>query len=137
MNAAYGPAPRDENVVLSADWLTATLDRSHPGVLASGTHVVERLETVATKLRFRVDYTQRSDAPIALCAKGYFNPAQRQFARTEGDFYRLAAHELPVRTPPCVHAAVDEDTGHALVLMHDLIAGGARFLDPRVGYGAR
>ncbi|WP_040830200.1 phosphotransferase [Nocardia jiangxiensis] len=137
MSTVLRQAPRDPNVVLSADWLTATLDRSHPGAVVTRTEVVERLETVATKLRFRVHYTHQSDAPIALCAKGYFNPTQQRFPRAEGDFYRFAAHDLPVRTPPCVHAAVDEDTGHALVLMHDLVASGARFLDPRVGYSAQ
>lgn len=136
MTAANGTAPRDETVVLSADWLTAVLDRRHPGTVVTGTHVVERLETVATKVRFRVDYAQRSNAPDALCVKAYFNPANQRFPRAEGDFYRLAASVLPVRTPPCVYAAVDDGTGHALVLMHDLVASGARFLDPCVGYSA-
>ncbi|MEV4238400.1 phosphotransferase [Nocardia sp. NPDC050408] len=136
MSTANNSAPADEAVVLSPDWLTPTLGRRYPNAVATGTHIVERLETVATKLRFRVDYAQQTDAPAALCAKGYFNPARRRTTRAEGDFYRLVAQDLPVRTPPCVHAAVDDDTGHALILMHDLVAAGARFLDPTTTYSA-
>ncbi|WP_216893487.1 phosphotransferase family protein [Nocardia alni] len=134
MSPVNDPAPRDEAVVLSAKWLTAVLEDGHPGVVASGARVVERLETVATKIRFHVDYTQSAQAPAALCAKGYFNPVHTRFGRTEAEFYRLAAQELPVRTPPCVYAGIDDRTGHSVVLMHDLIAAGAQFLDPRVAY---
>lgn len=136
MTAPGGPAPREETVVLSPEWLTAALRAEHADIVVTATETVERLETVATKVRFRVEYAQATEAPAALCAKGYFNPAVRRAARAEADFYRVAARHLPVRTPPCVYAAVDERGGHALVLMHDLVAAGARFLDPRVGYGA-
>ncbi|MBC7303841.1 MAG: phosphotransferase [Nocardia sp.] len=131
-----GPAPSDEMAVLSPAWLTPVLGQNYPGTVVTGTAVVDRLETVATKLRFRVDYAQRAEAPEALCAKGYFNPERRRATRAEADFYRLVAPHLPVRTPPCVHAAVDDTTGHALVVMHDLVAVGAQFLDPLVGYSA-
>ncbi|WP_280424299.1 phosphotransferase [Nocardia carnea] len=136
MTTPAEPAPFDEAVVLSPEWLAAVLEPGCPGVVPTATEVVERIETVATKLRFRVTYAHQAGAPPALCAKGYFNPQHRRGSRAEADFYRGFAHDLPVRTPPCVHAAVDEDTGHALVLMHDLVAAGARFLDPLVGYGA-
>ncbi|WP_280397628.1 phosphotransferase family protein [Nocardia carnea] len=133
MTTTAGPAPFDEAVVLSPEWLTGVLD-SGSGAIPVATEVVERIETVATKLRFRVTYSGPAGTPPALCAKGYFNPAHRRGSRAEADFYRLPARRLPVRTPPCVHAAVDETTGHALVLMHDLVEVGARFLDPLVGY---
>lgn len=136
MTSTTDPAPFDEAVVLSPEWLTGVLETGRPGVVPIATEVVERIETVATKLRFRVTYTQPTDSPPALCAKGYFHPDRRRGSRAEADFYRLLAHRLPVRTPPCVHAAVDETTGHALVLMHDLVDVGARFLDPLVGYSA-
>lgn len=136
MTMTNSPAPADEAVVLSPEWLTSVLSRRYPSAVATGTHVVERIETVATKVRFRVEYAQHTDAPTALCAKGYFNPERRRTTRAEGDFYRLAAQDLPVRTPPCVYAAVDDDTGHALILMHDLVASGARFLDPTTTYGS-
>ncbi|MEU5344055.1 phosphotransferase [Streptomyces sp. NPDC020766] len=139
MNLPGGPAPHDEAVALSPSWLTAVLRRRHPGTVVSATDVTERIETVATKVRFDVSYASgaASDAPPALCAKAYFNPATRRrgSSRAEVDFYRLLAAALPVRTPPCVHAEVDEETGHPLLLMHDLVVAGARFGDPLMGFG--
>ncbi|MGD6749694.1 phosphotransferase family protein [Streptomyces sp. BH105] len=135
-----GPAPHDEAVALSPAWLTAVLRQRDPGVTVTATEVTERIETVATKVRFDVAYENGAapeGAPAALCVKAYFDPATRQrgTSRAEVDFYRLLAASLPVRTPPCVHAEVDEETGHPLLLMHDLVATGARFGDPLMGFG--
>ncbi|WP_327674578.1 MULTISPECIES: phosphotransferase [unclassified Streptomyces] len=139
MNLPGGPAPHDEAVALSPAWLTAVLRQRHPGVTVTATEVTERIETVATKVRFDVSYENGGapeGTPPALCVKAYFNPATRQrgASRAEVDFYRLLAGSLPVRTPPCVHAEVDEETGHPLLLMHDLVATGARFGDPLMGF---
>lgn len=134
-----GVAPHDEAVVLSPEWLTALLGERHPEAVVTGVEVSERIETVATKVRFRLTYAETVDgAPDALCAKGYFNPETRRRGapRVEADFYRLFADTLPVRTPRWVHAAVDEETGHPLVIMHDLVAAGARFGDPLAGFTA-
>lgn len=133
-----GPAPTDEQTVLSAGWLTEVLRPRHPAVTVAGTEVVERLETVATKVRFRVDYGADGDGlPGALCAKGYFNPGVRvQAGQVEAVFYRELAPSLgAVSTPPCVHVGIDETTGHGLVVMEDLVAAGATFLDPLSSYG--
>jgi hypothetical protein len=125
-------APTDEAVVLSPEWLSGAL-----GCVVTGTGVTHRLQTVATKVRFTVTYSEDAGAPTALCAKGYFNPSLRRAKiRTEADFYSLLAPGLPVRTPPCVYSAVDPETGHALILMEDLVAAGAEFLDPEIDYKA-
>jgi hypothetical protein len=140
--AVGGPAPTDEQTVLSPGWLTAMLRPHHPAAIVAGTEVVERLETVATKVRFRVDYADAADGdglPPALCAKGYFNPAmQARLAagQVEAVFYRELAPTLGgVRLPPCLHAGIDETTGHGLIVMEDLVAAGATFLDPLSSYG--
>ncbi|MEB8336150.1 phosphotransferase family protein [Streptomyces endophyticus] len=127
-------------MALSPAWLTAVLRQRYPGAVVTATEVTERIETVATKVRFDVTYKNGAvpkGAPPALCVKAYFNPATRQrgASRAEVDFYRLLAGSLPVRTPPCVHAEVDEETGHPLLLMHDLVATGTRFGDPLMGFG--
>lgn len=133
-----GPAPLDEATVLSPAWLTAVLRARWPGVVVRGTQVTERLETVATKVRFTVDYAEPvPGAPPALCVKGYFNPALGNRVgggATEVRFYQAVAPGAPVRTPPCVYAAIDDDTGHGLILMEDLVAAGATFLDPLGAY---
>ncbi|HSA50300.1 MAG TPA: phosphotransferase [Yinghuangia sp.] len=137
MTLPGGVAPADEAVVLSPEWLTALLGERHPGAVVTKVEVTERIETVATKVRFRVEYAEEvAGAPTALCAKGYFNPDTRRRGspRQEADFYRLFANDLPVRTPPWVHAAIDEETGHPLVVMRDLVPDGVRFGDPLAGF---
>lgn len=140
MTPPGGPAPLDEEVVLSPEWVTEMLQPRYPGAKVASTSVTERLETVATKIRYRLDYAEPIDgAPPSLCAKGYFNPAaQQRLAGTQPEtiFYQSLAAELSVRTPPCVHAAIDEQTGHGLVIMEDLKDAGATFLDPLSTYGA-
>lgn len=139
MTLPGGVAPNDEAVVLSPEWLTALLSERHPGAVVTGVEVTERIETVATKVRFRLQYAREvPGAPTALCAKGYFNPETRKRGapRTETEFYRLYADALPVRTPPWVHAAIDEETGHPLVLMRDLVPDGVVFGDPLAGFTA-
>ena len=137
------PAPTDEQTVLSAGWLTAMLRTRYPAASVAGTEVTQRLETIATKVRFRVDYagdaTDGDGLPPALCAKGYFNPAmQARLAagQVEAVFYRELAPTLDdVRTPPCLHAGIDDATGHGLIVMEDLVEAGATFLDPLSSYG--
>jgi phosphotransferase family enzyme len=135
------PAPTDEGTVLSPGWLTSVLRPAHPGIAIVSTEVVERLETVATKVRFRVDRssdgTGDGDLPGSLCAKGYFRAgAPVRAGLVEALFYRELAPTLDrVTTPPCLHAGIDETTGHGLILMEDLKAAGATFLDPLSDYG--
>jgi aminoglycoside phosphotransferase (APT) family kinase protein len=121
------PAPFEEAVVLSPEWLSGALDAPVRAV-----EVVERLETVATKVRFRVGYDDGGDGRVdAFCVKAYFNPAMRArvaAGEPEARFYLEIAPTLPVRVPPCVYAAIDPHSGHALVLMEDLVAQGATFL---------
>jgi aminoglycoside phosphotransferase (APT) family kinase protein len=123
----HNPAPLEESVVLSPEWLTHVLDAPVGAV-----EPVERLETVATKVRFRVDYADASNGRVdAFCVKAYFNPEMRTrvaAGEPEARFYTEIAPTLPIRVPPCVYAAIDPDTGHALVLMEDLVAQGATFL---------
>jgi hypothetical protein len=56
--------------------------------------------------------------------------------QVEAVFYRDLAPTLgDVRIPPCLHAGVDEATGHGLIVMEDLVDAGATFLDPLSSYG--
>ena len=123
----HSSAPLDESVVLSPEWLTHAL-----GTPVRAVEVVERLETVATKVRFRVEYTEEPNGKVdAFCVKAYFNPDMRArvaAGEPEARFYVELAPTLPIRVPPCVYAALDPETGHALVLMEDLVAQGATFL---------
>lgn len=129
-------APLDLDEVLSPEWLTGMLAASFPGVEVADAHVTEKLVTVATKVRFDVDYAHRPEReiPDAFCVKGYFDldpdATAGSLAAGAGEtaFYRELAPTLDVRTPPCVHAGSDPETGHALIVMHDLVATGSTFL---------
>jgi hypothetical protein len=125
------PAPLDEATALSPEWLTAALRVRWPEVVVGGVEVVERNQGMATKIRIRVDCGGgEAGVPEALCVKGYFGwPADRLAGvQPETIFYREMAADLDVRTPGCVHAAIDPATGHGLLIMEDLLAAGATFL---------
>ena len=132
------PAPLDLDEVLSPAWLDAVLAPRYPGVRVASTTVTEELVTIASKVRFDVMYEANpSDAPGALCVKGYFAPESASFAslgQMEARFYSEVAPRLTVNVPPCVHTGIDADTGHGLILMEDLVASGARFLTPLSAY---
>jgi thiamine kinase-like enzyme len=133
------PAPLELDTVLSPEWLDGVLAPRYPGARVARTELVESQTTIATKVRFRVEYADSgaSGAPSALCAKGYFAAESRALAhagQVEAAFYRDVAPGLAVRIPPCVHAAIDPQSGHGLVLMHDLVAAGSSFLTPLSPY---
>ncbi|MGE0878711.1 MAG: phosphotransferase [Acidimicrobiia bacterium] len=125
------PAPFSEARVLSPEWLTKVLGARYSGAVVTAVNVTERLETVATKERFTVEYATPVDAPHAFCVKAYFNPAMQARAATgqpEVSFYIDVAPSAAMRVPPCVYAAVDPATGHGLILMEDLKAQNCTFL---------
>jgi hypothetical protein len=128
------PAPLDIDVVLSPAWLTQALQAAFPGVSVAAVEANETIETTARKVRFTVTYddTAGHDAPRALCVKGYFNPDYAQFAVTgqhEVRFYERLAPIVPIRTPTAHYTGIDEQTRHGLVIMDDVVAGGAVFFD--------
>jgi len=126
------PAPLDLDEVLSAAWLDVTLGTRYPGTRVAGTTATEDLRTIATKVRFAVTYDANpSGAPDALCVKGYFGPDSAGFValgQMEARFYSEIAPHLAVTVPPCVHTGIDPDSGHGIIVMEDLVAGGSTFL---------
>jgi hypothetical protein len=126
------PAPAELEEVLSADWLSAALSPRFPGIQVASTTVTETLQSMATKVRFDVEYADGpADAPPALCIKGYFGVGHNYRAHAglgETMFYRELASTLSVRVPPCLHTGIDPDTGSGLIIMEDLVASGNTFL---------
>lgn len=124
------PAPTTLEEVLSHSWLTAALSTRYPSVRVTGSTVTWRQENVATKVRFKIDVEPMSSPPPASwCVKGYWGREDRYSAGDrEGAFYRSLASELPIVVPACDYVGSDPETGHTLILMHDLTAEGSRFL---------
>jgi hypothetical protein len=139
MTPAAGLAPTEEDVALSPQWLSGALSARYPGATVSAVEVRERLHTSAVKVRFGVTYVRpgpgfpEAGFPEALCIKGFFTGEWRgrPGLTTEAVFYRDVGDALGVRIPPCEYAAVDEETGHGVIVMRDLkVTASARFGDP-------
>jgi hypothetical protein len=123
----------DLDTVLSPEWLTVAISETYPGTRVESTIIVERIDTIATKVRFTAQYLDRpvEDVPESLCVKGYFLEESAHYASLgarEARFYDELAGIVPVRHPRCVYAATDSSSGHGIVIMEDLVTGGARFL---------
>lgn len=121
------PAPLSLEEVLSPDWLSHAL-----GVPVRSVEVVETIKTVATKVRFRA-------AGRAYCVKGLFGegplaPGLARIAQTEASFYRDLAPTAEVNTTRCRYTGIDAVSGHGLIVMDDVVAGGGRFLTPLEPY---
>ena len=116
---------------LAPEWLSQALGRRIVRV-----EMTELIRTVATKVRFVA--TPDDGEPMALCLKGLLD-ADPMTARggptmvREADFYGLVAPHVAVRVPSLVTSVIDREARQAVVIMRDLIAGGATFcsaLDP-------
>jgi hypothetical protein len=121
------PAPLELEALLDPKWLGPALDMTEE---LGTSEVVEVLQTVATKVRFRTPTA--SGGMLELCVKGYFGaPPERQGGgTTEGRFYEELSSRLPGRRPTARYAATNPDTGHTIVIMNDLVAAGCQFRSP-------
>jgi thiamine kinase-like enzyme len=134
MTHPAGPAPTDEAVALSPEWLTSALSTRYADATVTAIEVRERLHTSAVKVRFGVTYAEaRPELPDALCIKGFFTDdwRGRPGLTSEPVFYRDVGDTLGVRIPPCEYAAVDDQAGHGVIIMRDLkVTASARFGEP-------
>jgi aminoglycoside phosphotransferase (APT) family kinase protein len=117
--------PQTTAQALDPAWLGQALGRDVAAV-----EVVETIKTVATKIRFRVDFAGGGEG--AYCIKGLLD-VDEMTARggptmvREADFYGQVAAHVDVRVPVCVAPLIDREAQQAVVLMRDLIVDGARF----------
>lgn len=117
---------------LSPAWLSGVL-----GVEIASVETVEVIRTVATKARF-VAHPADGSERLALCLKGLLDGDEttRMGGPTmvrEADFYGKVAGHVAVRVPRLHTSVIDREGRQAIVIMRDLIAGGAEFcsaLDP-------
>jgi hypothetical protein len=99
---------------------------------------VEKVEQTGivwgTATKVLVEVTHPGGDTERLCVKGGFVPELRAIMtagyRAEALFYRDVAPQLGAGIPRCHFAAADD--GQGIVVLDDLLAGGARINDPRV-----
>jgi hypothetical protein len=130
------PAPAHLADVMSPEWLTAALDDLAAGETVVEAHVVEDYTTVASKIRFEVviegNGGQRVNRPY--CVKGSFTADRIMNLEIESRFYRELGPTIGLRTPRCVYAGLDENTGGSLFIMNYLVAEGVTFLNSQAIY---
>jgi len=123
------PATLDE--ALDPKWLSEALTSVSGGAQVTAVETVEVIRTVATKVRFAVAF-DGSDEKQSFCLKGLLD-VDEMTARggatcvLEADFYCKVAPSVDIRVPDCVSAVVDREAQQGVIIMRDLIVGGARF----------
>lgn len=123
--------PTTLDAALDPAWLSQALAGIGGGAPVEAVERVEFIRTVATKQRFTVRFAG-SDTVHALCLKGILdveNPIAQGGATTvlEADFYDRVARHVDVRVPERVATVIDREAPLGLLIMRDLVAGGARF----------
>ncbi|MCB2072222.1 MAG: phosphotransferase [Novosphingobium sp.] len=118
--------PETLDAALDAGWLSQAL-----GARVTTVEQVELIKTVATKVRFAVTF-EGSDEKQAFCLKGLLDVDEMtkmggSTCVLEGDFYCRIAPKVDVRVPEAVAVVTDREAKQSVLIMRDLIAGGARF----------
>lgn len=132
------PATLDE--ALDPTWLSAALASVSGGRQVTSVETVEVIKTVATKVRFAVTF-EGSDEKQNFCLKGLLD-VDEMTARggatcvLEADFYCKVAPTVDIRVPDCVSAIVDREAQQGVIIMRDLIFGGARFCSALEAFSA-
>ena len=122
---------------LSAELLTATIQKLYPGVTIEGLEVVQSKsygdEMVSTAARAVLDLkystTDLTTPPARVILKLARDSSKlmASFYANEVNFYNLLRPQLDMETPLTVGGAYDEETGQFGLLLEDLTQRGARF----------
>jgi Phosphotransferase enzyme family len=128
MSADKLTVPATLESALDPGWLAAALAPVIGGAPIERVEIVELIRTMATKVRFRIEH---ADGAEALCLKGFLDadPTTARGGPTmirEADFYDKIASHVPMRLAECVAGIVNREAQQGLIIMRDLVAGGAR-----------
>jgi hypothetical protein len=123
--------PRTLDEALDPQWLGEALASVSGGGKVTAVEQVELIKTVATKVRFTATFDGAAGTQ-AFCLKGLLD-VDEMTARggstcvLEGDFYTKLSPKLDVRVPEALVTVTDREAQQSVLIMRDLIAGGARF----------
>lgn len=131
----YLSVPTAIESVLDPEWLSVALGLED-GQRLIEVDEVERLKTVANKIRFRavIEGKDGRTEALALCVKGHFGSDGQDSLPGETRFYRYLAPKLDMRTPVAHYTGIDHDTGRSLIIMDDITGNRGHFLSAHVPY---
>jgi hypothetical protein len=138
---AAQPIPSTLPQALDPAWLTQALAPLTGGATVTAVETVEVIRTVATKVRFTAAYEGAPGGKSAFCLKGFLDidPEMAKGGATtvlECDFYDRLAPALSVRVPERVATEIDREAPVGVLIMRDLVAGGARFCSALEAFSA-
>lgn len=114
---------------ISAEWMTAALAETCPGLVVTDLRVADVIQGACTKVRLALT-TNRADFPPTVLMKAGFEPHSPQMRGMHLNEYHAYHDLLPtvgINAPLC-HAAVRDEEGRALVILEDLCLRDVRFL---------
>lgn len=125
------PVPTTLDEALDPQWLGQALAGPGRGGRVRSVETVEVIKTVATKVRFAVEFEGEAGTQ-AFCLKGLLDADEmtRMGGPTcvlEGDFYLSIAPQVEVQVPEAVAVVTDREAKQSVLIMRDVIAGGGRF----------
>lgn len=131
----FDPAPVTLDAVLDPAWLGRALGGEHAPLDVNSVRIVDQFGPSATKVRMELEFGRSvpPGTPSAYCLKGFFGDSALGYLAsgvqiTEAGFYSDCAPHLSMRLAPCAYTGTDPATGAGIIVMHDLIAAGSRFL---------
>jgi hypothetical protein len=122
--------PVDLEQALDPLWLRKALAPISGGSPVIWVGTIDKLETMAAKVRFEVRFENEPDVTHALCLKAFLSAEKARTggatAVREAKFYLEVAPHLTMRLPSA-NAIIDHEANRAILIMEDLIVAGAQF----------
>ncbi|MGV0743368.1 phosphotransferase [Mycolicibacterium sp. XJ870] len=120
---------------VTAEWLSAALGSSYPGVVISQIEPVQNIEGTATKVRLRLAFDPTADRdglPDQLCVKGGFGEYREYLGgmglyRGEVRFFNEIAPIYELACPASYFGLTQTDPVQGIVALEDLNARGVSF----------
>lgn len=117
---------------VTTDWFRAAL-----GEPVDNSRILQVINGTATKLHVELSYAGSRPTETVWVKTGFEEHSHRigQESVYAGEiyYYQKLAGAYDTRTPDCLYAAHEPDTGNSVVVLRDLLDLGARFTDPVQG----
>ena len=126
----FDAVPADLATVLDPAWLSLALDDVGPGERVVAATVIGSSKTLAQKVRFTATIEARhgTTRDVDCCVKAHFDDRPGTLM-TEAHVYRDLLPHAGVRSPRAHYTGIDDAHRRAMIIMDDLDADGATFLN--------